>query len=103
MARRRKSPAKIDLQAVLRFIADADDGVEYTPLITWIMATFGCHERAAKDNISILGRGGWVAALAIPDDRRRKRYIVTDKAAPTCVDTSARAHSGAGGGGTQPA
>jgi DNA-binding MarR family transcriptional regulator len=79
MARRRKSPSKIDLQAVLRFIAAAPDGVGCAPLVTWITATSGCRERAAKDNVSILAKGGWVAALPMPGDRRRKRHVITDK------------------------
>jgi DNA-binding MarR family transcriptional regulator len=78
MARRRRSPSKIDLQAVLRFIAAADN-VGYTPLITWITTTFACRERAAKDNLSVLVQGGWVAAVPVPDDRRRRRYVVTEK------------------------
>jgi DNA-binding MarR family transcriptional regulator len=79
MPRRRKSPSKIDLQALLRFIAASPDGIRYAPLVTWITATFGCRERAAKDNISILVKGAWVSALPMPEDRRRKRYIVTEK------------------------
>lgn len=78
MARRRRSQSKVDLQAVLRFIAAAD-GVGYAPLVAWIMVTFGCRERAAKDNISVLVKGRWVAALQDPDDRRRRRYVVTEK------------------------
>jgi len=90
MPRRRKSPSKVDLQAVLRFISAAD-GIGYAPLIAWIMATFGCRERAAKDNISILVKSRWVEALRNPDDRRRKRYVLTEKA---CSDM--RGHFGEG-------
>jgi DNA-binding MarR family transcriptional regulator len=78
MPRRRKSPSKVDLQAVLCFIGAAK-GFGYGPLVAWIMATFGCCERAAKDNVSILVKGRWVAALQDPADRRRRRYVLTEK------------------------
>jgi DNA-binding MarR family transcriptional regulator len=63
---------------VLRFIGAAES-VGYAPLVAWIMATFGCRERAAKDNVSILVKGRWVAALQGLDDRRRRRYVLTEK------------------------
>jgi DNA-binding MarR family transcriptional regulator len=58
------------------------------PLLTalatrrWLRGSWrrsACRERAAKDNISILVKGSWVAARPVPDDRRRKRYVVTEK------------------------
>jgi DNA-binding MarR family transcriptional regulator len=78
MPRRRKSPSKVDLQAVLLFM-DAAEGVGYGGLVVWIMTTFGCCERAAKDNVSILVKGRWIAALQDPADRRRRRYVLTEK------------------------
>lgn len=78
MARRRRSPSKVDLQKVLRFLAEASER-DYDSLIIWIEETFGCRARAAKDNIAILVRGGWVAAVPVQDDHRRKRYTLTEK------------------------
>jgi hypothetical protein len=78
VARRRKRPSKVDLQAVLRYLADAN-GPEYQALVAWIEQTFGCRERAAKDNVAILVKGNWVEALPLPSDRRRKRYVLTEK------------------------
>jgi hypothetical protein len=55
VAARRKSPSKVDLQAVLRLVA-AREWVESAELIPWIVETFACRERAAKDNVSVLVR-----------------------------------------------
>jgi hypothetical protein len=76
MRRRRKSPSQVDLQAVLRFIA-ATDGVAYTPLVALITATFGCRDRAAKDNISVLVKGGWLPPFGTRTTC--KRYVLTQK------------------------
>jgi hypothetical protein len=78
MARRRRSSSEVDLQAVLRFLADADEP-DYQTIVTWVKEVFGCKERAAKDTVSILAKRGWVGVLPIPADRRRKRYVLTEK------------------------
>jgi DNA-binding MarR family transcriptional regulator len=63
---------------VLRFLAEGDKA-DYPTLLAWIQETFHCKERAAKDAVSILVKGGWVDALRLPSDRRRKRYLLTEK------------------------
>lgn len=78
MAARRKTTSKIDLQAVLRFVA-ADPLVPSDELIGWMVATFECGERAARDNVAVLVRGGWLARSRDEEDRRRVRYAVTKK------------------------
>lgn len=78
MAARRTSSSKIDLQSVLRFIASREK-VEYAPLIAWITKTFDSRERAAKDNVSVLMKGGWLEKRDNTNDRRRTRYALTEK------------------------
>jgi hypothetical protein len=78
MAARKKSPSKVDLQEVLRFVA-ARNWVESAELVAWIVETFGCLERAAKDNVSVLAQGGWLARERDERDRRRLRYALTAK------------------------
>jgi hypothetical protein len=78
MATRRKSPSKVDLQAVLRFVA-AREWVESAELMAWIVEAFGCRERAAKDNVSVLVQGGWLGRERDEHDRRRLRYAITEK------------------------
>ena len=78
MAARRKSPSKVDLQAVLRFIGSQEE-VAYAPLIAWITRTFDCRERTAKDNVSVLVKGGWLAKRTDPSEQRRASYKLTEK------------------------
>jgi len=75
---RSKSPSKVDLQAVLRFV-EARNWVESAEFIAWIVETFGCRTRAAKDNVSVLVQGGWLARERDERDRRRLRYAITEK------------------------
>jgi hypothetical protein len=90
MAARRKSPSKVDLQAVLRFVARRD-WVESAELVAWIVETFGCRERAAKDNASVLVQGGWLAREREERDRRRLRYAITEKGQEDIVGSFGRA------------
>jgi hypothetical protein len=78
MAARRKTPSKIDLQAVLRYVGERKV-VSSDELRRWIIETFGCGERAAKDALSVLVRGGWLTKLRDERDRRRSRYLLTEK------------------------
>ena len=70
MAARRTSPSKVELQVVLRFIASQEQ-VAYAPLIGWITRTFDCRERAAKDTVSVLLRGGWIERRKHASGQRR--------------------------------
>jgi hypothetical protein len=90
MATPRKSPSKVDLQAVLRFVA-AHDWVESAELVPWIVEAFGCGERAAKDNVSILVQGGWLGRERDERDRRRLRYAITAKGREDMVGSFGRA------------
>jgi hypothetical protein len=78
VAARRKSPSKVDLQAVLRHL-DKSDGVGSAALVAWIVQTFQCRERAAKDNLAVLARGGWTDKDREASDRRRVLYTLTEK------------------------
>jgi hypothetical protein len=90
VAARRNSPSKVDLQAVLRFVG-AQDGIESAELVAWIVETSGCGERAAKDNVSILVQGGWLARERDERDRRRLRYATTEKGREDMVGSFGRA------------
>ena len=78
MAARRTRPSKVDLQAVLRMIASREE-VAYGPLIGWITRTFDCRERAAKDNVSVLLKGGWIDKRTHSSEQRRASYTLTEK------------------------
>jgi hypothetical protein len=76
MAARRTSPGKVELQTVLRFIASQEE-VAYAPLIGWMTRTFDCRERAAKDNVSVLLKGGWIEKRTHSSEQRRASYRLT--------------------------
>ena len=78
MAARRNTTSTIELQAVLRFVARYAF-VRAGELIRWMVAAFGCGVRAARDNLTVLVRGGWLARSRDQNDRRRVRYTVTEK------------------------
>ena len=78
MAARRTSPSKVDLQAVLRMIASEGE-VTYGRLIGWTTRKFDCRERAAKDNVSVLLKGGWIEKRTDPSEQRRASYKLTEK------------------------
>jgi DNA-binding PadR family transcriptional regulator len=78
MAARRKTPSKIDLQAVLRHVGE-HNVVPSDELRRWMMETFDCKKRAAKDALSVLVRGGWLTKSRAERDRRRSRYSLTEK------------------------
>src|SRR5215211_2035248 len=78
VAARRNTTSKIELQAVLRFVA-CYAFVRAGELIRWMVAAFGCGVRAARDNLTVLVRGGWLARSRDQNDRRRVRYTVTEK------------------------
>jgi hypothetical protein len=80
----------VDLQAVLRFLA-AHEWVESARLVAWIVVTFACGERAAKDNVSILVQGGWLTREREERDRRRLRYAITEKGREDLVGGFGRA------------
>jgi hypothetical protein len=90
VARGRKSPSKVDLQAVLRSVATRDR-VEAAELVAWIVEAFGCGARAAKDNVSVLVQGGWLAREREEHDRRRLRYAITEKGREDMVGSFGRA------------
>jgi DNA-binding MarR family transcriptional regulator len=64
---------KIDLVPLLRFVKDNQE----RPLIDKIMARFDVQERAARDNLRVLIKGGWVEEYRLTSDQRKKRYRVT--------------------------
>jgi DNA-binding MarR family transcriptional regulator len=70
--------SKIDLQAVLRFVA-AHPSTAADELVGWMVDAFGCRERAARDNLTVLVRGGWLERRRDERDRRRICYALTDK------------------------
>jgi Winged helix DNA-binding domain len=78
MAARRKTPSKVDLQAVLHYVGERNV-VSSDELRRWIVETSDCRERAAKDALSVLVRGGWLTKSRDEHDRRRSRYSLTEK------------------------
>jgi len=66
----------IDLVQVAEYVGESE-GVEYSALVTWICETFECRERAAKDSLSILVKGGWAEARGGQSDGRSRTYHLT--------------------------
>jgi hypothetical protein len=66
---------KIDLVPLLMFVRDNQE----RPLIDKIMSRFDVKERAARDNLRVLIKGGWVEEYPLASDRRKKRYRVTSE------------------------
>ena len=60
---------KLDLAAIGDFVAGRGS-VEYGTAVIWIRKTFDCRERSAKDALSILVKGGWVATNPDPTDSK---------------------------------
>lgn len=72
----RGSRPKIDLAVALTLISSRP-GREYAAWVSDLQATFLCGERAAKDALAVLVRGGWAEARPHEADGRKRRYYVT--------------------------
>lgn len=70
-----KSPGKtkIDLAELLLFIREHQE----RPLIKRVQARFDVSERAARDAVRVLVKGGWVEEYRLLSDNRQKRYRLT--------------------------
>lgn len=69
---------KVDLWLALSLLAGVE-GQRYGLLVRDLRAGFGCSERAAKDAVAILRRGGYLELSRDAGDRRGRCYCVNDR------------------------
>jgi hypothetical protein len=77
MAKALSRTVKLDIPQVLKFVA-ARDGASSPELLRELQDRFACGHRAAQDALGVLVGGGWLERRNDLNDRRRKRYFVTE-------------------------